>query len=264
MPTWILLRGLTRERAHWGSFAQAFERGLPGTRVVTLDLPGNGLRHRERSPATVRGMVESCRAQLAAQGLRPPFGMLAMSLGAMVATEWARVAPGELARCVLVNTSLRPFSPFYERLRPASYLAVLRCVLPWATPQAIECTVLHMTSNQADAHPSVLADWVAVRKERPVSAPNALRQLIAAARYTAPRSAPPGAAPASARFLLLASRNDRLVSSRCSQAIAQAWQVPVHWHPLAGHDLPLDDPEWVIAQVDAWMNATATAKSASA
>lgn len=256
MQPWILLRGLTRERAHWGSFAQAFERAVPGAPVVALDLPGNGQRHREQSPAAVRGMVECCRAELAAQGLRPPFGMLAMSLGAMVAVEWARVAPGELARCVLVNTSLRPFSPFYERLRPASYPAVLRCALPWTTPQAIERAVLQMTSNLVRARGPVVDEWVEVRKRRPVSTLNALRQLLAAARYTAPLAAPRGEAPVSARFLLLASQNDRLVSSKCSQAIAQAWQVPVHWHPLAGHDLPLDDPQWVIAQVAEWVSAT--------
>lgn len=256
MHPWILLRGLTRERAHWGTFVQAFEHALPGAQVVALDLPGNGLLHRERSPAAVRGMVECCRAQLAAQGLRPPFGMLAMSLGAMVAVEWTRMAPGELARCVLVNTSLRPFSPFFERLRPASYPAVLRCALPWMTPHAIECAVLQMTSNLVHAGGPVVDEWVEIRKRRPVSTLNALRQLLAAARYTAPVSAPRGEGAASARFLLLASQNDRLVSSKCSQAIARAWQVPLRWHPLAGHDLPLDDPQWVIAQVAEWVSAT--------
>lgn len=262
MHPWILLRGLTRERAHWGTFAPAFERALPGAQVVALDLPGNGLLHRERSPATVRGMVECCRAQLSAQGLRPPFGMLAMSLGAMVATEWSRVAPGELARCVLVNTSLRPFSPFYQRLSPASYLAVLRCALPWSTPQAIERTVLRMTSNLPQAHLAVVDDWVAVRRHRPVGPGNAVRQLLAAARYTAPASAPPGGTPVSSRVLLLASQNDRLVSSRCSQAIAQAWHAPLRMHPFAGHDLPLDDPQWVIGQVLDWLNTTAGIASA--
>ena len=262
MQRWILLRGLARERAHWGSFAQAFERALPGQHMTAMDLPGNGLRHREPSPASVRGLVASCRAELAAQGLKPPYGVLAMSLGAMVAVEWARVAPGELARCVLVNTSLRPFSPFYERLRPAAYPALLRCAMPWATPQAIEGTVLQITSNRASAHLPVVDDWVAVRRQRPVSTSNALRQLVAAARYTAPASPPAGGTPPSGRFLLLASRQDRLVSSRCSQAIAKAWQVPLRWHPWAGHDLPLDDGQWVIEQVVDWLNATAPAAPA--
>ena len=49
-----------------------------------------------------------------------------MSLGAMVAVDWAARHPEELAGCVLINTSLRPFSPWYQRLRPANYGALLR------------------------------------------------------------------------------------------------------------------------------------------
>lgn len=250
-PPWILLRGLTREAAHWGGFINAFADAQRGARVVAPDLPGNGVLHRAESPATVRGMVEACRAELAAQAVRPPFRVLAMSLGAMVATEWARLAPSELAGCVLINTSLRPFSRFYQRLRPASYLPVLRCMLPGASPEAIEHTVLRMTSNHAAAHAPVVQEWVAVRRQRPVSAPNALRQLLAAARYMAPVAAP------LPRILLLASQHDRLVSSQCSQAIAQAWGVPLCMHPFTGHDLPLDDAPWVIRQVGAWAEGLA-------
>ena len=150
-----------------------------------------------------------------------------------------------------LDTSLRPFSRFYQRLRPSSYLPVLPCMLPGVSPEAIEHTVLRMTSNRAAAHAPVVQDWVAVRRQRPVSAPNALRQLLAAARYMAPMAAP------LPRILLLASQHDRLVSSQCSQAIAQAWDVPLCMHPFAGHDLPLDDAPWVIRQVGAWAEGLA-------
>jgi len=54
--------------------------------------------------------------------------------------------------------------------------------------------------------------------------------------------------------LLLASAGDQLVSLKCSQALAAAWQCPIQTHPWAGHDLPLDDPPWVIARVQAWLS----------
>ena len=246
---WILLRGLTREAAHWGSFADAFRHALPGARVVAQDLPGNGLLHRAVSPATVRGMVDSCRAELAAQGVRPPFRVLAMSLGAMVATEWARVAPEELVGCVLINTSLRPFSPFYQRLRPRNYAALLRLAFGGSPSEQVEQEVLRLTSNRALHRQQVVPGWVAIRRQRPVSAANTLRQLAAAARYRAPKK------PPLANMLLLASREDGLVHGRCSQAIANAWHVPVAVHPWAGHDLPLDDPGWVIEKILGWVAA---------
>lgn len=253
---WILLRGLTREAAHWGSFVEAFEHALPGARVVVQDLPGNGLLHRAVSPATVRGMVDACRAQLAAQGVRPPFRVLAMSLGAMVATEWARVAPEELVGCVLINTSLRPFSPFYQRLRPRNYAALLRLAFGGSSSEQVEQEVLRLTSNLALHRQQVVPCWVAIRRQRPVSAFNALRQLVAAARYMAPVAAPLMPVSDSPRILLLASQNDGLVSCQCSQAIARAWGVPLRMHPLAGHDLPLDDAQWVIGQVRSWMEGS--------
>lgn len=246
MDTWILLRGLTREAAHWGAFAGDLRAALPHTRIVTLDLPGNGSLHTQTSPLTVPGMVAACRAELARQGLRPPYHVLAMSLGAMVATEWACTAPDDIQGCVLVNTSFRPFSPFFHRLRPRNYAALLALVLLQHSPEAIERTVWRLTSN-SPVKTAVIDQWVAARALRPVSAANALRQLAAAARYRAPCAPPP------APMLLLASQRDGLVHHRCSLAIARHWQCALALHPQAGHDLPLDAPQWVIAQVQRWL-----------
>ncbi|MFI8614487.1 alpha/beta fold hydrolase [Acidovorax sp. NPDC077693] len=247
MPTWIFLRGLTRESAHWGSFVADFERALPGHAVTALDLPGNGALHRQPSPTTVAGMVAACRAGLARRGVAPPYHLLAMSLGAMVATEWARVAPHEVAGCVLINTSFQPFSAFYQRLRPRNYAALLGLVLRPRSPEQMEHTVLRLTSRRVADHGAAVAEWARVRRARPVSPANALRQLAAAARYRAPVAAP------LQRVLMLASQRDGLVDVRCSIAIAQAWQVPLRLHPGAGHDLPLDDGAWVVEQVRAWV-----------
>lgn len=247
MRQWILLRGLTRESAHWGGFAADFGRALPHDKVLALDLPGNGVFRHQPSPPSVPAMVHACRAALAQQGIAPPYHLLAMSLGAMVATEWAQRGPAEVAGCVLINTSLRPFNPFYRRLRPRNYLALLRMALAGMPPLQAEQQVLRLTSNCAPHHQPVVPEWAAIRTQRPVSAANALRQLLAAARYRAPVARP--VQPT----LLLASRRDGLVHGQCSQAIASAWQAPVAFHPWAGHDLPLDDPGWVIAQVLGWL-----------
>lgn len=243
---WILLRGLTREAAHWGGFPAVFQRAMPTARIVTPDLPGNGQRHREASPATVAGMVAACRAEVARQGIAPPVHLLAMSLGAMVAAEWARVAPAEVAACVLINTSFRPFSPLRQRLLAHNAPTLLRLAFAPGSAQDAERAILRMTSNRVQAHEPVLQDWVAARAQRPVSAANALRQLVAAARFSAAPAAP------IPKVLLLASEHDHLVDSRCSRAIASAWHCPLVMHPSAGHDLPLDDPAWVADQVRRW------------
>lgn len=247
--TWVLLRGLTREAAHWGSFPSVFRQTLPGAQLHLLDLPGNGARHAERSPATVDALVADVRAQIAQRGITTPVQVLALSLGAMVAAQWAHTAPHELAGAVLVNTSLRPFSPLHHRLQSSNWPRVLRLALGRPTPDAAERLVWQMTSRQRTVDEDVIATWVSSRQQHPVRGANALRQLLAAARYRAPAQAP--AVP----LLLLAGAGDRLVDPRCSQALARAWHVPLREHPRAGHDLPLDDPHWVADQVRGWLTA---------
>lgn len=244
--TWLLLRGLTRETAHWGGFVDALRRAMPQARVIALDLPGNGQFHEMRSPTTIAGMVAWCRAELAQRGIQGPVHLLAMSLGAMVATEWAYRAPQELAGCVLINTSFAPLSPFYRRLRLRNYPRLLRLALGAAAPARREQTILEMTSNRAAERAAVLPAWTATRLQRSVRAVNALRQLLAAARYRVRPQAP--AVP----LLLLGSEQDRLVDVRCTLAAARRWGGAVRLHPWAGHDLPLDDPDWVVAQVRDW------------
>jgi len=48
-----------------------------------------------------------------------------------------------------------------------------------------ETEVLRLTSNHVSAD-EVLSDWLAYRRANPVARSNALRQLLAAARYRAP------------------------------------------------------------------------------
>lgn len=242
--TWILLRGLMRETRHWGKFPGELVASLPGATIITLDLPGNGQAHTLPSPLRVEDMAQYCRHQLLARGLAPPYHVLALSLGAMVAVAWSVRHPEELAAAVLINTSLRPFHPFYRRLRPHNYFDIVKLACSRTSAQQ-ERLIWRLTSNQP-VHPAILQDWAGWRRQCPVSRRNALRQLGAALRYRAPPTWP--AVP----LLILASSHDRLVDARCSQQLARHWQAPLALHPSAGHDLPLDDGPWVAEQVRAW------------
>lgn len=249
MDTWILLRGLTRESAHWGRFPELLQERLPpGASVLAIDIPGNGRLRQLPSPTRIEAATDNCRQQLQALGVQPPYRLLAMSLGAMIAVDWADRHPGELAGCVLINTSLRVFSPWYQRLRPANYGALLGLLMN-ADPRRREELILRLTSRHPGSGAEVveLIDrWAAIREQRPVRGANALRQLLAAMCYRAPSRAP--AVP----LLVLASRRDALVDARCSRRLAHEWRARIAEHPTAGHDLPLDDARWVVEQVGAW------------
>jgi pimeloyl-ACP methyl ester carboxylesterase len=248
MSTWILLRGLTRESAHWGGFPELLRARLPDARVVAIDLPGNGRWFERPSPTRIEAVTDHCRQELRDLGLRPPYRLLAMSLGAMVAVDWAATHSDELDACVLINTSLRPWSPWYQRLRPANYAALLGLLLT-VDARRRERTVLRLTTRHALDEAGLVAQWANIRRERPVSAVNALRQLLSAARYRAPARAP--AVP----MLVLSSRGDGLVDPRCSERLTARWKADEIAHPTAGHDLALDDGPWVAWQIAHWLQA---------
>jgi len=247
MTTWVLLRGLTREAGHWGDFGRRLaDRLAAGDAVVALDLPGNGTRNACDSPASVPAMAAACREDLAHRGLQPPYMFVGMSLGGMVALHGAYAFADEVSGCVLINTSLRGHGAFWQRLRPLNYARLCRLLLPLLSPLEREQQVLLMTSADPRRHAGVAKQWETMATQRPVSRSNALRQLAAAARYAPP--AKPPAVP----LLLLASVGDRLVSPHCSARLAAQWELPLRLHPDAGHDLALDDPDWVVEQIVGW------------
>jgi pimeloyl-ACP methyl ester carboxylesterase len=237
---WILLRGLTRESRHWGAFAPMLEASCGG--VLPIDLRGNGTAVQASSPVEVGGFVEAVRAEAQGRGARAPYRVLAMSLGGMVATAWALRYPGEIERLVLVNTSMRPYSRFYERLRPSAWPSLMRVAQNWQKPEgaALAESLIHArTCNRRDTLAADLDAWCAIRASAPVSRANALRQLWAAARYSA-RGVP------DCEVTIVSARGDRLVHPKCSARLARAWEAQHRVHPWAGHDLPHDDPQWLV------------------
>ncbi|MFZ6641405.1 alpha/beta fold hydrolase [Undibacterium sp. TC4M20W] len=247
MTTWVLLRGLMRESRHWGDFPARFQQTVGAERVLCLDFPGNGQLHAEHSLTTVAAMAEHCHRQLQVHGIAEPVQVLAVSLGAMVALAWADRYPDDLQRVVLINTSVAPHNPFYHRLRPANYPALIATMLFGSSEQR-ERLILRITSNlqTAEQAKAIIKRWTAYAQEKPISVGNILRQLLAAMRFRAPPYS--GNVP----LLLLAGKQDKLVNAACSSKLAGLWHCPLHMHPTAGHDLPLDDADWVIQQVVNW------------
>ena len=248
MSRWLLLRGLGREARHWGAFPGQLKDALGDAEVLTIDLPGNGGRNDDNSPDTVAALVDDCRRRLAPSPAGDPLSLIALSLGGMVALDWLDRYPGEVARGVLINTSVAGLVSLPQRLRPRQYWRLLRLALG-VPPEVAEAMILAMTSNRPD--PEILAEWTRYQRENPVTRSNLLRQLHAASRYRAPRGRP------QAPVLLLASDADQLVDVACSRALARRYRWPLFVHASAGHDLPLDDGPWVAEQIRRWCESGA-------
>jgi pimeloyl-ACP methyl ester carboxylesterase len=239
--TWFFLRGLVRESGHWNGFLENFAHAFPHRKVVALDIPGAGPKFQEPSCTSISATMESLRAEFAAQRGEKNY-LFAVSLGAMVGVEWLHQHPKDFGGAVLVNTSLRGLSPLPHRLRPQNYGALLS-ILMSGTLEERERKILEITSRRPEMVERWAKPWAAIQAARPVSKANALRQLLAAARYAPPRSKP--AVP----VLILNGGSDGLVNPDCSQRLAKLWDAPLKVEPSAGHDLTLDAPAWVIEQL---------------
>jgi len=256
---WILLRGLAREARHWNGFPKLFEEALNngaarGSRVDAIDLPGAGRYSEMKAPLSIEETAEfvrdkflEIRAKIREEGEEPPQNVciLAVSLGGMIACEWLSLWPGDLQACVMINTSFKGYSPAYRRLTPGALVHIQR-IIRTRDPFEREIEVLRMVSNRPAIRVPTAKEWARYALSRPFSRENFFRQLFAAARFQPRIDEPP------VPVLILSSRGDRMVHPSCSDEIAKRWRAELRNHPTAGHDLPLDEPDWVVEQIVDW------------
>lgn len=246
LPTqWIFLRGLSREARHWGEFPQQCRDQL-GWTIRCLDLPGFGQQRHHRAALSIGKTVEQLRRQAAPlDGQR--IGLLGLSLGGMAALHWAAQAPQDIDALVLINSSSAD-CPIHHRLRVGALPAMINS-LGSRSVKRQEKAILAMVSNVHSNDPERLTQWCHIRQQASISRANVLRQLLAASRYRSPK---PEMLQQLSGALVLSSRSDRMVSWRCSQFFADKYGWPLQLHNQAGHDLPLDAPDWIIQQLQLW------------
>lgn len=247
---WILLRGLARESGHWGDFLPLLQATFPDARITTLDLPGTGCCYQDASPRTIQDIMEHVRNQAYSQGLlEQPVTLLAVSLGGMVAWEWLHHYPEDSCGAVLLSTSFAGLNPFYQRLRWQSYSKFFALLVKRDLYQR-ELAVLQLVNNSRKRDESLAQNWTRIQQNHPVRLKNLYNQMIAAATYQ------PNLEKPIQPVLLLNAQGDRLVSPSCSVSIQKKWQLELRTHPWAGHDITVDDGNWVAEQLQNWLSKT--------
>ncbi len=247
----ILLRGLGREQAHWMGIAEKISALYPDIRILPMDITGNGVFYQQASDTSVFKMREKLSERLNQEypGVKS-FALIAISMGGMIATEWAKAEPDKVKCLVLINSSFSGISPFYKRLKWQNYWKLIKATL--GSVKVKEELIFSLTTNlinDVQTKKRVIDIWIEIAKYRPVSLINFIRQLIAAANYQLPLIKKP--------ILVLACKQDRLVDYTSSlKLIKRCEQAEIKIHPTAGHDLPLDDPDWLIEQIKAFIKTS--------
>ncbi|MBU0539098.1 MAG: alpha/beta hydrolase [Gammaproteobacteria bacterium] len=238
---WVFLRGLSREQAHWGDFIQRCETEL-GWSCYAIDLPGFGTEYLRPSPFTIaeirRDVQQRLPADIIASG--EAFGIVALSLGGMVALDWLASSPDDIATAIFISTSSADCGLF-KRLKFSALPPTLHALLATSTKQQ-ERAILRMASNNNALHAELLEQWCRIRERRPASKLNVIRQLIAASRFHSPSADK----LKSSKAYFISSRADRMVSYQCSKYLAKKYHHSLTLHDSAGHDLPIDDADWLV------------------
>jgi pimeloyl-ACP methyl ester carboxylesterase len=239
----ILLRGLARETGHWGPFRDFLLEHYPESQFEFLDTAGNGTELLRTSFFDIKDYTEDLRkrSSFIANSFKPI--VVGVSMGGMIAADWALRYPKELSGIVLINSSFGNISDPWDRLRPEVFLRIVKIAKANLHSQAFESELetLRMISNQKF---SFKKRWAEEFHTLPSpSLLNVTRQLIACSRYLGSRR------PPEVPSLILASLHDRMVSYRCSESIQGFWKTHFHLHPWAGHDLPFDDAAWTLDHI---------------
>ena len=242
---WILLRGLGRESRHWFDFPRSFAQAL-GCEVHVMDLPGAGRELRRTTPLRIQGISDDVEERLPF-GQKTEFAVLGLSLGGMVALQLAS-ASRWCRRVVLVNSSSALSKPT-ARFQPSALPMLMSSIVRGDVLTRERQIYWNTTRLRRGSYREFAAEAETFYRTAPVRRTTVCNQLIAAGRFRPPKVDVPA--------LVLSSRADQLVKPECSSVIAGWLGVEHYQHPAAGHDLTLDDPEWVSARIADWLRLPA-------
>ena len=235
----FLIRGLGREVRHWGKFSKLMEKEC--SFLHCLELPGFGEKVNEVSPRTVRGCVEELRKEFLEIKGNIDNGnesiLCSISLGGMIALEWLSLFPEDFKYGIIMNTSAGNVSSLLERIKFEGVLNLAKAIRE-ENKRERERNTFRLVSNRI-VDEKVVDEWGFYAEEIAPDKKNFFRQLKAAFSFKVSENI-------KVPILFLASKRDRMVDFKCSEDLATLLNASIEYNLDAGHDMTLDDPNWVI------------------
>lgn len=228
LPAIVLDAGGGADSTYWKDIAPALAKST-GSEVITYDREGMGASDEVPGPWKVQNAVSDLETGLTALGAHHVV-LVSHSEAGEIATSFARQYPGQLSGAVLVDASLPPFYTDAEIARVAA-----------ANQAQVSALKGHATTKPERQLLAVAADYVPEHKAYhkaawPAGVP---ATVIASAQTPFPTSAPDAQAwrDAEATFTKEAPNRHLVTAAHTS------------------HDVPLDAPALVEAQVEAMVKA---------
>lgn len=237
---WIWLRGIGRESGHWGGLPRMLELAT-GEKVIALDFPGVGAKRNQQALTHMGDLIEQLKRET--QSLTN-IKLLAQSMGGQVALNWAAQDP-RVHQLLLINTA-SPLNFVWQRFKPSAVWRVARSFLSRNAPESREQTLLDLVSNDPEANRRTLPLWREIARRRPVAFKQLARQFWLSLKAPLPKPQE----LLHCQIKVICSQRDQVVAPECSKKLAAYYDCPMVVHASAGHDLPLDAPQWLLRQID--------------
>ncbi len=243
--SFTFLRGLTRESEHWGSFRKKFEKRYSPENLFFCDLPGTGKLHSIPPVYNFSTLIDTVRLQILDKNLNNRNFqyrvLVGMSFGGMVACQWLAKYSNDFDAIILINSSASDLSTMNQRMN----LSCVRYLLPAVLKLNMEMRerrILQCVSNKKVDEEEVNR-WIKIQKNSPVTIKTFLSQLFLASTFSIKKIS------FSIPTLVIYSSKDRLVSFQASENIANYLNAEKSIHKWAGHDIALDDPDWLLNEI---------------
>jgi pimeloyl-ACP methyl ester carboxylesterase len=235
----LLLRGLVREQRHWGNFLSKWQENLPMISAHCLDHPGVGTEFSRSSPYSIAEITDDIRNRwlILKEKHKEPWILFSISLGAMVGMDWVARYPDDFCHLTIINTSVANLSWPWERF----YLDKLKVLIYLSRekdPIKKERAILDMVSLKAENKDELARLWAGYALKPHKLRQRAIAQLWAAIKFRAPMKI-------NIPLTVLCGEKDTMVNPVATKKIASYYGVPCHSHIEGGHDLTLDQADWV-------------------
>ena len=239
----LLLTGIGANIDMW----RPFERLVRGREVIAVDAPGTGLSDRPRYPLRMGGLADVIVALLDELGVGDA-DVLGYSFGGLLAQELAHRAPARVRRLILCATAQG------LPVVPPGPVPALMLVTParYYHPRLFKLMVPHIAGGRTRREPRQLERQAVARLSRPPQLLGYAYQLYAASGWSSVpwlwRLAQPTLIIAGDDDPIIPLANPRLMARMMPCARLRVVQG-------GGHLFLIDEPESVIADIDAFLDA---------
>lgn len=234
----VLLAGLGYPGWQWHKMAPLL---APHCQVILPDNRGVGRSSKPPGPYTAAMLAADTIGLLDALDIEQAV-ILGHSMGGFVAQALALEYPQRVSKLILAATNFG--GPRHVPITPAA-MAVLTDTTGDPLTRLRNGIIVSTTPGFADAHPEIVAEWLAWRAANPLDPVGYQAQLAIGLGLLQQESAFDQRLPAiTAPTLILFGAHDAVVPPANAALLAQ--QIPhsrVHILPDAGHFFPLETPE---------------------